>query len=243
MRDIYFQEEVLRYRRHFKPSKSEVKLKCCFAFDADTLDKVLGDNSYFFREIISDKNTIVRVTEALKSENKEEVIKCLKLCISLYNNNHKVAIRASELTMTPVVNPDTDEIRGVTFSKVVGTIGEDGRPDEYGFLSHSENGKYSYKAEVVCKFNIPSSNYFICVFADPMIGQTKFNIKFSDTLIDNVETDVEKFTFLTMEAKPDNPFSYAGQHELSFETSDVIIPTSAIFIQWKSPAECYSSLL
>lgn len=235
--ETFMQEEVLRYRRHFIPSKKEVEIKCCFAFDADTLDTVLMDNSYFFREIISDKDMVKRIVKAVREGNKQDVIKCLALRIGLYRDETRIIISQSELNMTPVLKPDSEEVKGVVFSKVIGTIDENGQLADGGFLSKSENGKYSYKAEIVCKFNIPNSNYFICAFADPLIGHTKFNIKFSDSIIDNVETDVEKFTFLTMGAKTGNPFSYAGQHELSFETSDVIIPTSAIFIQWKAPVD------
>ncbi len=214
----YLLRQELRYTRHFM-QKERVFMKCGFALTANALDRVLEDASFFFREIITDNNLIKDIKECKAAGKNDEIISMLNFSMHLHNGNDCEEQKDIKVEII-------DEL--IVFEITV--------PDR--FVMSSNNGLVCYEGEMHCEYNAPLKNNFYCVFADTIIGKTRFTIKFDDEIVDNIKKDVDIITFLTF--APDthkesniqrNPVIYK-RNQLSYETKETIFPRSGLVVNW-----------
>ena len=110
------------------------------------------------------------------------------------------------------------------------------------FIRTRENNMICYEAMITCSYTMTPTSNFYCVFADTIIGKTKFNISFGRGIVHNIRKDVKFITFLTLPStdepgdKPDDPtrITYISDNEASFETCETIFPRSGFVVNWES---------
>jgi hypothetical protein len=160
--------QEISYRKNFKVSENsgQYVFKCFFALRPGALEKRLNESDWFFREEITDKETIKSIKAS--SGDKDVICKILELQLFLGDDNSPVAKDDIEMKI------DED---GVSFIVDI-------PKENYTFTTNTNAnaqdadapGYVSYKAKVCCKTPNLSRNFY-CVFTEPTIAP-RFSIKF-----------------------------------------------------------------
>lgn len=235
---IYSLGQHIRYTRHILPATDdkEICIKCAFTFSTNTLEELLADNSYFFREELEDEQLIATVREAALRNDAATIIEALNLDMSLFRGNTECPIPAESIKLD-LIKDKKENLRGVALIHTICALRNSQPADPDTPLMPSENGMISYTARVRCHFPIPRISRFFCAFVDPVIGNTKVNIAFSNDIVNNVKDDVKRITFLTMPDGDDKRITFPDKYEMLFETSETIFPSSGILTFWEAPSE------
>ncbi|MDE6136997.1 MAG: hypothetical protein K2F97_05935 [Muribaculaceae bacterium] len=223
----FFIEQELRYIRNYIPSKEitieRPCMKCAFSFSTNELDAKLSDNSFFFREEISDTDIIDAIKELIARGKKEDIARLLNFKAFLFHKERPFLQTIDEI----IIDNET----------IIFKIFIDDK-----FINIKENKMISYEGMVTCSYTtVPTSNFY-CVFADTIIGKTKFSISFGRDIIRDIRKDVKFITYLTLPSedepgdKPDDPtrITYPSERKASFETFETIFPRSGFVVNWDS---------
>ncbi len=220
-------DQKLRYIRNYIRESNETcdrpYLKCAFSFSTNELDGKLNDNTFFFREEITEKSLITRIKELISTDRKEDIAPLLKFKPFLFHNERPIQQNISEV----IIDNET----------IIFKIYVDDK-----FIRTRENNMICYEAMITCSYTMTPTSNFYCVFADTIIGKTKFNISFGRGIVHNIRKDVKFITFLTLPStdepgdKPDDPtrITYISDNEASFETCETIFPRSGFVVNWES---------
>lgn len=223
----YFIEQKLRYVRNFVSLSASTDngpfMKCAFSFSTNELDAKLSDNTFFFREEISDKGIIEKIKELIAQDKKEDIAPLLKFKPYLFHKERPI-----------LQNIDDIIIENETVIFIVHIADK--------FMCLKDNHMMSYEGMVTCNYRTAPTSNFYCVFADTIVGKTKFSISFGRDLIQDIRKDVKFITYLTLpsEDEPGDKFSdptritYPSEREASFETSETIFPRSGFVVNWDS---------
>lgn len=210
-------EQNLKYKRYFKPyGDSSYMMKCGFTFSTKYLGDSLFDSTFFMREEIHDDTLISKFSEIFAGDEYSKVLELLSFKSYFYTNDggDEVPISEREAIVTPQIE------NGVVVGFKIETI----LPKDI-FSKH--DGFYSYTARVSFSIPHPKSNRFYCVFANPIIGKTHFNIRFPSKT-----AKVDYLEFLTMSGNKSR-IHQRNSREWEFETTETIFPTSAIIWFWE----------
>ena len=209
-------EQNLKYKRYFKPyDQGPYKMKCGFTFSTKYLGNSLFDSTFFMREEIHDNVLVKQLIELFDKGQLQDVLSLLFFKSFFYsrNNGMEIPISKNDIEVTPL--REEGEIVGFKTEVIL--------PEE---IYSTEDGLYSYTARVSFTLPQPKSNRFYCVFANPIIGETHFSIRFP-----NKATKVDYLEFLTMSGKRSR-IHQRNSREWEFETNETIFPTSAIIWFW-----------
>jgi len=222
-RCVIFKQDV-RYKRHYTPDGTAY-MRCGFALSNNALDAVLGDPSFFFREVISDKDILAAMKKCIENNNFDEIRNILNIHIYLH--------KGSRMVEQDNIKIDTRNGNLVILEIVV--------PDE--FLFDSYNGMKYYEGHIKFTYDFPPTTNFYCVFADTMIGKTSFSITFDPGVVKNIAEDLEFITFLTYAPTTNDQSTCSSklvkQDVLTrfddgaiYETDQTIFPRSGLVVNW-----------
>ena len=218
----------ITYERFFRDcdNRERYQLKCLFTFGTNELDEALEDDSYFFREELTNPELLNRINNILNDPtknvideliNKEET-EDFKLEITI----GKDKIKNSEIKYEVIKNESKNTI-GLLFYVNI--------PNNH--IHHTEGSYIHYKGGVSCKYKSDINNIFYCIFSNPTIGSTYFNIKFEGFSNEfNVDNDVIRLPILSLKRKDFNLTPYILDKSINFNTPNTIFPRSGIVIRW-----------
>jgi hypothetical protein len=161
--------QEISYRKNFKVKEDlgQYYFKCYFALRPGALEKRLNESDWFFREEITDQNTINKLIK----ETQHEIAKiCDILKLKLFIDDIRVPLDK--------INMEIDE-DGISFIVYI-------PKQNYTFTTNKDTqnldvpGYVSYKAKVCCKIMNQSRNFY-CVFTEPTISPS-FSIKFPNSI-------------------------------------------------------------
>lgn len=219
----------LRYERYFKVEqiRADYQFKCYFAIQKGGLDEVMNDSSIFFREellyqpLISKINKIKNDVTLSEDDKKIQLLKLLDISFSLRNNNGRVFVVANDMISMNLSD------RGILFTTKI----------DSSFVSEypTTNGDafICYTGKITCRYPSKLDNQFYCIFPNPTVGNTEFNISFDRSIMD-VETDVNYITMLSLEDDGYEIEKINSSNGLSFSTQKAIFPRSGLLVQWET---------
>jgi|GEM_PF-6431862 len=217
----YYMSQKLSYIRHFKLDNTRNPyLKVGFSFSDNELDARLDDSTFFFREVINEKNLAKRIRELAQKGEMTKIKEILRLKIFLYHNDNKFL--QEEMTMSVV---GETVIFNVTIPEM--------------FISNSINDLISYRGMITFRYRIPPITNFYCVFADAAVGTTLFQINFGEGIVKDVQNNVKFVTFLSLGSPKANndgqkmtKITYPDDNTAMFETAYTILPRSGFVVNW-----------
>lgn len=216
-------EQYLKYKRYFRisePNLETCELKCCFTFSTTELNKYLEDNSFFLREEIQDKQLIAQIADAMKLSDFSEISKLLNLRIYLIKGKREDAIPSNLYEIEPI--GDIYDLKGIIVKIKISSKSDYIKDDK---------GMMSYTGRVNFSIPIPETNRFYCVFADPIIGETKFSIEFDQDLIKDIHS-VDFLQLLTIANKNNVTVTEPNKYQKEFVINETILPISGIVAFW-----------
>ncbi len=223
----------ITYERFFRDcnSRATYQLKSLFLFGTNELDEAMDDDSYFFREELTNPKLLDSISNILKAPSKDIKQKLIKeLDLEIYINNINEKIDDSEIQYEILKNNSENNI-GLLFYVNI--------PQDH--ISHTNDSYVYYKGRVSCKYNYDIDNIFYCIFSNPTTGNTHFSIHFEnfDPKTFNFK-DVKHLTMISLKKKKKN----GGKHEeftlqpssnnntIIFNTEKTIFPRGGIVIRW-----------
>lgn len=120
------------------------------------------------------------------------------------------------ISIEPIM--DNGAVLGITFRTKVDYTDE-------------QDGMRSYSGRVTFSIPAPARKRFYCVFADPVIGSTKFKFRIDPKMVSDIG-DVEYVEILTRAGSGKGHVKRVGDYAMEFGTNDTILPKSAIIAFW-----------
>lgn len=221
----------IAYERFFRDpdNRASYQLKCLFLFGTNELDEAMDDDSYFFREELTNielLNSINKTLEDSSKDIKQELIDKLDLKITIENEK----IKNPEIQYEVLKNNSGDKI-GLLFYATI--------PQEH---IRTEDSYIYYKGKVHCNYNYDIDNIFYCIFSNPTTGSTHFSIHFEnfDPQKFNFK-NVKHITMLSLKKKKkkkngeevgDFTLDRSSKNTIAFNAKKTIFPRGGIVIRW-----------
>jgi hypothetical protein len=221
----------IAYERFFRDpdNRSSYQLKCLFLFGTNELDEAMDDDSYFFREELTNielLNSINKILEDSTKDIKRELINKLDLKITIENEK----IEDSEIQYKVIETKSGNKI-GLLFYATI--------PQEH---IRTEDSYVYYKGKVHCNYNYDIDNIFYCIFSNPTTGSTHFSIHFEnfDSKMFNIK-NVKHITMLSLKKKKKNKngeevgdftLDRSSKNTIAFNAKKTIFPRGGIVIRW-----------
>lgn len=212
-------EQNLKYKRYFKIPENcctDCYLQCGFAFSTDGLNQLLEQNVYFLRKEITDTALINTLREATKKNDIMTVINKLRFSIAVNVNEQEQIVETKNISLEPI--EDKGVITGILLRTKVDYTDE-------------SDGMRSYTGRVTFVIPAPEKKRFYCVFADPVIGETKFRLHINPSMVSDIR-DVDYVEILTRAGSGNGHVKRVGDYTMEFCTNDTILPKSAIIAFW-----------
>ena len=225
--------QTLEYNRYFKRvnNQASFEMKCYFSFKSKDLDDVMHDSSLFFCEVLNN-NTLLKCINDIKCDiNKDDdqkrnaLIKLLDLNFWLFEKNNNGEDKEYKVSTDQISVQITNN--GVLFHTAI---------DAQFINSYTMNNKETYicyKGKISCKYLSDLNKQFYCIFSNPTIGNTEFDITFDRQTVSDIKDNVDHITMLSLK---DNEYTFKDDEALNkktFTTKEAIFPRSGIVIQWK----------
>ena len=225
--------QTLEYNRYFKKADNQelFKLKCYFSFKSKDLDDIMHDNSLFFCEILNNDTLLKCINDIKHDINKNDdqkriaLIELLNLKFGLFEKNNIGEDRECDVPTDQISIEMTNN--GLLFSTVI---------NSQFINSYTMNNKETYicyKGKISCKYLSDLNNQFYCIFSNPTIGNTEFDITFDRQTVSDIKENVDHITMLSLK---DSEYTFKDDEILNkktFTTKEAIFPRSGIVIQWK----------
>ena len=221
----------IAYERFFRghDNGEPYQLKCLFLFGTNELDEAMDDDSYFFREELTNTellNSINNILEDSSKNIKQGLIKKLDLKITIENEN----IDDSAIQYKLIETKSGNKI-GLLFYVNI--------PERH---IRTEDSYVYYKGKVHCNYNYDIDNIFYCIFSNPTTGSTHFSIHFEnfDSKMFNFK-NVKHITMLSLKKKKINKngeevgdftLERSSKNTIAFNAKKTIFPRGGIVIRW-----------